>query len=69
MSKYYELVIFTAALQEYADKVIDEIDKKKNVKYRLYRQHTKKEEKVRIKVKIHLGSFSIGKRTQQSHNY
>lgn len=52
MSKYYELVIFTAASQEYADKIIDEIDKGNVVKYRLYLQHTKKEGKSRIKVKL-----------------
>ena len=40
MAKYYEIVIFTAALQEYADQVIDQIDVGKNIKYRLYRQHT-----------------------------
>lgn len=50
MAKYYEVVIFTAGLQEYADRVIDEIDKKKSVKYRLYRQHTKREGSHRIKV-------------------
>lgn len=40
MAKHYEIVIFTAALQEYADQVIDQIDIGKNIKYRLYRQHT-----------------------------
>lgn len=40
MAKYYEIVIFTAALQEYADQVIDQIDVSKSIKYRLYRQHT-----------------------------
>ena len=40
MSKFYELVIFTAALQDYADQVIDQIDVNNNIKYRLYRQHT-----------------------------
>lgn len=40
MAKYYEIVIFTAALQDYADQVIDQIDVNKNIKYRLYRQHT-----------------------------
>ena len=39
MAKYYELVIFTAAVQEYADQVIDQIDVDRNIKYRLYRQH------------------------------
>ena len=40
MAKYYELVIFTAALQEYADQVVDQIDPEAHIKYRLYRQHT-----------------------------
>ena len=40
MALHYEIVIFTAALQEYADQVIDQIDVGKNIKYRLYRQHT-----------------------------
>lgn len=40
LSKYYELVIFTAAMQDYADSVLDQIDKNGYIKYRLYRQHT-----------------------------
>ena len=40
MSKYYELVIFTAALQDYADWIIDRLDEKKRISHRLYRQHT-----------------------------
>jgi Dullard-like phosphatase family protein len=40
MSKYYELVIFTAALQDYADWAIDMIDSQKSISFRLYRQHT-----------------------------
>lgn len=40
LSKYYELVIFTAAMQDYADSVLDQIDKDGYIKYRLYRQHT-----------------------------
>ena len=39
MGKYYEIVIFTAALQEYADGILDQLDTKGNIKYRLYRQH------------------------------
>ena len=39
-SKYYELVIFTAAIQEYADWAIDTIDLQKKITSRLYRQHT-----------------------------
>lgn len=40
MNKYYEVVIFTAALQDYADWIIDRLDSNKSIKYRLYRQHT-----------------------------
>jgi TFIIF-interacting CTD phosphatase-like protein len=40
MAQYYEIVIFTAALQEYADQVVDQIDVNGNIKLRLYRQHT-----------------------------
>lgn len=40
MAKYYEIVIFTAAMQEYADQVIDQIDVQQNIAHRLYRQHT-----------------------------
>ena len=55
MAQYYEIVIFTAALKDvnvflslsilnsfdkqYADWAIDNIDKNKNVSYRLYRHH------------------------------
>merc|ERR1719478_645895 len=35
----YELVIFTAATQDYADWVIDQIDPDRLVHHRLYRQH------------------------------
>ena len=38
--KYYEIVIFTAALQDYADWALDSIDHQKSVTHRLYRQHT-----------------------------
>ena len=39
MSKYYEIVIFTAAMQDYADWAINQIDPNNLIKYRLYRQH------------------------------
>lgn len=39
MSEYYEIVIFTAAIQDYADWAISQIDQKGYIKYRLYRQH------------------------------
>jgi RNA polymerase II subunit A small phosphatase-like protein len=35
----YELVVFTAASQEYADPIIDRIDTNKKIRHRRYRQH------------------------------
>ena len=41
VGKKYELIIFTAGTQEYADPIIDIIEKEKKIFYkRLYRQHT-----------------------------
>ncbi len=41
MSKIFEIVIFTAAMKDYADSILDILDSKKTIiKYRLYRQHT-----------------------------
>ena len=41
VKKYYELVIFTAATQEYADPIINALESnKKYFDYRLYRIHT-----------------------------
>ena len=37
--KHYEIVIFTAALQDYADWVLDQIDEPRCISHRLYRQH------------------------------
>lgn len=39
-AKYYEIIIFTAAQQEYADWILDRLDTKKTITHRLYRQHT-----------------------------
>lgn len=41
----FEVVIFTASLQEYANPILDEIDAEKKIKYRLYRDHCIKIEK------------------------
>lgn len=38
MGKHYEIAIFTASLNNYADPVIDAIDSDRNVKYRLFRE-------------------------------
>ena len=41
MSEIFEIAIFTAAMQDYADGILDKIDPNKlYIKYRLYRQHT-----------------------------
>ena len=37
ISKYYELVIFTASLSNYASPLLDILDKEKKIQYRLYR--------------------------------
>jgi len=44
LSKHYELVVFTAATQDYADFVLNELDKNRRISYRLYRQHTSQNE-------------------------
>ncbi|OMJ73323.1 hypothetical protein SteCoe_28007 [Stentor coeruleus] len=55
LKKYYELSIFTAALQDYADWAIDSIDTEKSISYRLYRQHTMQTGPVFIKDLSRLG--------------
>ena len=40
MNKYFELIIFTAAVKEYADWIIDRIDCDNVIAFRLYRRHT-----------------------------
>ena len=40
LSKYCEIVIFTASTEYYANIVIDGLDSKDKIDYRLYRQHT-----------------------------
>ncbi|CAK80175.1 unnamed protein product (macronuclear) [Paramecium tetraurelia] len=49
LSKYYEIVIFTAAQPDYANFIIDIIDKQQIVKARLYREHTFQKDNVYIK--------------------
>ena len=41
VSKLYELVIFTAGLEEYASPIIDNLDSEGLIQHRLYRQHTR----------------------------
>ena len=40
MSKFFEIVIFTAATQDYADWAIDILDTEGHISHRLYRKHT-----------------------------
>eukprot|EP00358_Blepharisma_japonicum_P006503 CAMPEP_0202940912 /NCGR_PEP_ID=MMETSP1395-20130829/1047_1 /ASSEMBLY_ACC=CAM_ASM_000871 /TAXON_ID=5961 /ORGANISM="Blepharisma japonicum, Strain Stock R1072" /LENGTH=151 /DNA_ID=CAMNT_0049635699 /DNA_START=538 /DNA_END=990 /DNA_ORIENTATION=- len=40
LDKFYELVLFTASSQDYADSAIKQIDPSNKIKLRLYRQHT-----------------------------
>jgi len=49
MAQYYEIVIFTAAMQEYADWILDKIDVHNVISYRLYRQHTRPKGNVFVK--------------------
>ena len=39
MKDHFEVVVFTASVQEYADWVIDQIDTEKVIEHRLYRHH------------------------------
>ncbi len=55
MAKYFELVIFTAAAEDYADIVLNELDKNKVIKYKLYRKHTEQINGVFIKDLSKLG--------------
>ena len=49
MNKYFEIVIFTAAVKDYADNILDSIDPQKRISHRLYREHTRIEDYTSIK--------------------
>ena len=39
LSMMYEIIIFTASISQYANPLLDELDKNKYIKYRLFREH------------------------------
>jgi Dullard-like phosphatase family protein len=41
MYKYYEIVVFTAGMKDYADWVLDQLDTENHIKFRLYRHHVR----------------------------
>jgi CTD small phosphatase-like protein 2 len=49
LSQFYEIVVFTAALQDYADWILDQIDHHSCISHRLYRQHTKRKTEYALK--------------------
>lgn len=55
MAKYFELVIFTAAVKDYADWILDRIDPSHHISFRLYRQHTQPQNGVYLKDLSRLG--------------
>ena len=55
MGKYFEIVIFTAAAEDYADIVLNELDKNNAIDYKLYRKHTEQINGVFIKDLSKLG--------------
>ena len=55
MTKYFEIVIFTAAAEDYADIVLNELDKNKIIKFKLYRKHTEQINGIFIKDLSKLG--------------
>lgn len=40
MSVHFEIVLFTAAMKDYTDYIIEKVDTEKKIDYRLYREHT-----------------------------
>lgn len=55
MSKYFELVVFTAGLKDYADWILNDFDRSGYIIHRLYRDHTKYRNGVYVKDLSKLG--------------
>jgi CTD small phosphatase-like protein 2 len=49
LSQLYEIVVFTAAMPDYADWILNQIDEQGFIAYRLYRQHCSPKEDYAIK--------------------
>jgi len=55
MSEFYELVIYTSALPDYADFILDQLDCDWKIQHRLYRQHVAYENGQGCKDLLNLG--------------
>lgn len=55
LQTHYELILFTASVKDYADWIVDEIDKDRLFKHRLYRNHCKFQDMMYIKDLSYLG--------------
>ena len=53
--RYYELVVFTAGLKDYADWILNDFDRQAYISHRLYRDHTKYRNGVYMKDLSRLG--------------
>lgn len=53
--RYYELVVFTAGLKDYADWILNDFDKQALISFRLYRDHTRYRNGVYMKDLSRLG--------------
>jgi TFIIF-interacting CTD phosphatase-like protein len=56
LASHFEIIIFTAAMQDYADWVLDNLDTNRIINYRLYRQHAVRNGAVFIKDMSKLGA-------------
>jgi CTD small phosphatase-like protein 2 len=59
MFEYYELVVFTAGLPDYANWVLNTIDPQNLIKYRLFRNHAIHQKNIFIKDLARLGRYKI----------
>ena len=59
MKEYYELVVFTAGLPEYANWVLNSIDPSGMVNYRLFRQHAIYQKNYFIKDLSRIGRYYL----------